>query len=340
MASPLGNDGSRDSQESIHHGAGLGRPLSDTDLDLHDQATRSTVVMQAAPPAAEVEDDEDDLANYCPRCGIELSDPVNVGWCLRCGYCRYLENAKPIDPLEIPPDPELQEYVALLRVLGKQLKLALAAQEGGKPDPALADYMHLIANLTQRCRKPGQTSASMREYADLLRQLGQRINDAQAHGTTAGLGAFEDLLQAMSRKHKAEMNASHRQGSGFLSGLGLPIPALEIVPEWLAVLACGLLICAIISFTARVNLRGTPEIRAVWCEAQAGLGGVMVLLSHPAAFLAIVPYGLRRNQWGLLIHPRDLWWAVWQRLPDSSFPVWLAGWGLGLALGALVVWTL
>ena len=178
-----GNDGSREHPDSIHHGAGLNRPLSDTDLDLRDQATRSTVVMNAPVPAV-AGDADDDLADCCPHCGTDLSDPLS-GWCLLCGYCRYLENAKEIDPYEAPPDPELQEYVVLLRVLGKQLKLALAAQatHGGPPDPALADYMQLISSLTRRCRKPGQTSADLREYVDLLRQLGQRITEAKAQGS-------------------------------------------------------------------------------------------------------------------------------------------------------------
>ena len=68
----------------------------------------------------------------------------------------------------------------------------------------------------------------------------------------------------MSKTYKTGMRASHRQGSPFFAALGLPIPALDIIPEWLAVLGCGLLICGISSFTARVNLSGTPEIRSVW----------------------------------------------------------------------------
>jgi hypothetical protein len=338
MASPREPNGSH-SSESIHHGSGPGRPLSDTDIDIQDQATRSTVVI-SQPVAAPVEDDADDLADWCPRCGSELSDPVNVGWCLRCGYCRYLENAKEIAPLEMPPDPELAEYVSLLRVLGKRLKLALAEAEAkGKSDPNLANHLDLVRSLTRRCRKPGQTAANLREYSGMLRSLGQRLKESQVRGSNVGLGVYEDLLQAMSQKYKEEMDTSDRRSSSFFAALGLPIPALDFIPEWVAVFACGLVICAILSFTAWVNLQGVPNIRFLWCEGQAVLGAVLVLLSHFVAFLTVVPWGLRRKQWGLLIHPRDQWWAVWQRLPDSSFPIWLAGWGLGLFIGAVVMWV-
>jgi hypothetical protein len=333
MAGRLGSGSSRDQHDSIHQGNGLSRPLSDTDIDLQDRATRPTM----AAPVAEVEDDEDDFSNYCQRCCIPLSDPGKLGWCLRCGYCRYLENAQPIDAYQPPPDPEVQEYVALLRVLGKQLKVAQLTERGAK-DPHLAGYIQLIASLTMRCRKPGQTSESLREYADLLRSLGKRLQEAQ--GKSGDLGAYDDLLQALSQKFKTEMNQSHRQGSSFFASLGIPIPALEVVPEWLAVLGCGWVICGIASFTARVNLSGTPDLLLLWCQAQAALGGLLMVMSHFIAYPSVVPYGLRRHQWGLLVHPRDLWWAVWQRLPDSSWPVWFFGWGLGLALGALAVWLI
>jgi hypothetical protein len=218
--------------------------------------------------------------------------------------------------------------------------VALAeAEAAGKSDPNLANYIELVRNLTRRCRQPGQTAANLREYSDMLRSLGQRLQDARTQGSNVGLGAFEDLLQAMSRKYKQEMNTSHRRTSPFFAALGLPIPALEIVPEWVAVLVCGLVITTIASFFARVNLNGTPEIRVIWCEGQLILGAALIFLSYFAAFLTVVPRGLRLSQWGLFFHPRDLWWAVWQRLPDTSFPIWLAGWGVGLALGAVMVWV-
>src|SRR5579859_3671887 len=82
----------------------------------------------------------------CPDCGSELSDPVNIGWCLRCGYCRYLEeDAQQFDPLlELGLDPETQFCVDTLRALAKRL-------HGVKSnDPELMRSIDLVLALGQR----------------------------------------------------------------------------------------------------------------------------------------------------------------------------------------------
>src|SRR5438128_8797477 len=32
----------------------------------------------------------------CPRCQSKLTNPEGLGWCSRCGYCRSLEEEKPV----------------------------------------------------------------------------------------------------------------------------------------------------------------------------------------------------------------------------------------------------
>lgn len=316
---------SRAELESIHEHAGAAAS-SDT---IHDEA-QGTVVLPKTPAA----EPEEELLD-CPRCGSELSDPVHTGWCLRCGYCRYLEKAQRIAPLKEPPrDPEIQAYLDLLRSLSRSLKRV--QKRLGATDPQLAKYMDLVASLTSLCRKKGQTAADVGSYRDLLLALGKKLENEPADEAHL-LGHYQDLLQALADKYQRELRASRRNRDSLLAALGLPIPALELIPEWFAVLACGLVICVMGSIMAGLNLRTSPHSRAIWCTGQAVLAAVVVLGAYVSAFGFVVPSGLRRQQWGLLIHPRDLWWAVWQRLPDTAWPVWLLGWGVALLIGAAFI---
>jgi hypothetical protein len=140
----------------------------------------------------------------------------------------------------------------------------------------------------------------------------------------------------MSNKYKAEMDASQAGRRQVLARLNLPIPGLELVPEWLAVLVCGLFICAVGSFMAQINLRAVEQMRLFWSLGEIGLGVLVMLVAQVRAFLEIVPRGLRRKK--LLMFVRyDLWWFVWQRMPDTSWSIWLLGWGAGLSVCGLLI---
>jgi hypothetical protein len=107
--------------------------------------------------------------------------------------------------------------------------------------------------------------------------------------------------------------------------------------EWLTVLVCGSLVCVVASFIASWNLAGQPRERAWWFLAQMCVGGFLVAMSHSAAFFKIVPEG-KRLRHGILFFSPTLWGAVWKRLPETGWQVWLATWGMTLITCAMLVY--
>jgi hypothetical protein len=202
----------------------------DTRIDLHDEGT--VILPPAIPheptpalfeirlptlhgegprPASE--------ALCCPRCNTPLSERCDLGWCQRCGYCRYMEKRKIV--------------------------------------PA--------------------------------------------------------------RVVRAQREARQRAGRGHL------------LPAWVGVLLCGVLVCAVSAFVAGTNVGTDARTRHAWYVAQSTVAGLLMLMGHVTAFLRLVPSGMRLRHATLLISPR-LWWGVWRRLPATQSSVWLAGWGLALAI--------
>jgi hypothetical protein len=116
----------------------------------------------------------------------------------------------------------------------------------------------------------------------------------------------------------------------------IPIRGMEVIAEWLAVLMCGLLICAIGSFTVAMNLRTSPEPRLIWCLAQAGVGAVLLVLAQPLAFLLVVPRKLRFKELLKLVSPW-LWLMAWRALPQTRLAFWALFWGIGLIGGAALI---
>jgi hypothetical protein len=345
MTRPASNkDCIHDAPEKIQQEASETKKMTVVD------AGSSTVVMRAvvapaapreAAPVAQPESDElagdelsvaeeFDLDDFCPKCSAELSDPVHVGWCLRCGYCRYLENARPIQPMQVQLDPETRSAIELLLELSRVLKKKSVGQ------PALKRYCDVLEGLSKFLRRKARTGGDISSYRDLLQSISKRFVKGQTDVDVAGAG-WDDLFQTMSQKYKAEMVAGQAFNRPGLDRLNLPIPGLDFIPEWLAVLVCGLFICAVGSFMAGFNLRGAPEARYLWCVSEIGLGVLMICMAQVSAFLEIVPYGLRRKKL-LMFVAFDLWWAVWQRLPGTYWTVWLLGWGLGLSVsGGLIL---
>jgi hypothetical protein len=151
------------------------------------------------------------------------------------------------------------------------------------------------------------------------------------------MNEYYDLMQLLSSKLKKEMGGTQGKEGRFLPMLLAPLPFLALIPEWVAVLACGLFIIAVGSFMAGSNLSDAPGVRLIWCVLQATLGGVMLLLAQFLAFLAIVPRGLRLRKWTMFLLPNLLWTALWQRLPASPLPIWVLGWGLALEVGTVMI---
>ena len=111
---------------------------------------------------------------------------------------------------------------------------------------------------------------------------------------------YLSLLHAQSERQKLELQLSTLKRGETYRGT-------EMVPEWLAVLVCGLLICVIGSFTVAMNLRSSPEPRLIWCLAQAGIAFAVVVGSH--AILGKFRK-LRFRQLKMLFRRGCGWWPV------------------------------
>jgi hypothetical protein len=266
----------------------------------------------------------------CPQCGSELSDPANLGWCLRCGYCRYLENAKAIEPLKPTPiDPEIQFYVDLFRALKKRFK------RPAKADPEFDKLMDLLFAVEQQLGRAGLKIADIPECFDLLQTFARKMNEGEGSGD---MNEYSDLMQLLSGKLKKEMGGTATQDRHrLLQLLAAPLPFLTLIPEWVAVLGCGLFIIAVGSFMAGSNLSDSPGVRFIWCALQAAAGVLTLFVGHILAFLTIVPRGLRLRKWTMLFLPNLLVSTLYYRLPLAPMPFWLLGWGLALEVGALVI---
>lgn len=213
------------------------RNLRETHFDLPDEGTlilpttiphepeRALAEIRLPPDANQLQAASATVLR-CPRCQTPLSERCDIGWCQRCGYCRYMEK--------------------------------------------------------------------------------RRIVPAS-------------VVRA---QHEALLHASRR----------------PLMPPWLGVLCCGALVCSITATLAGLNLPAESRTRDAWYTAQAGVALTLMLMGHVTAFMRLVPHGERRRHAVLLVSPR-LWWGVWRRLPATQSSVWLAGWGLTLALGAALLYA-
>jgi hypothetical protein len=111
-----------------------------------------------------------------------------------------------------------------------------------------------------------------------------------------------------------------------------------LLPQWLSVLVCGWIVCAVMSYLAVRNVPDDPRAHVAWCLAQASVGATMLVAAHFSAFFTIVPPGRRVRHSSLFLSPQ-LWWAVWRRLPETRGAVWLVGWGASVLVGAGVMYA-
>jgi hypothetical protein len=316
--------------ESIHRAdSAVDLQAADTHTDLYGEAGRGTVVVidQTGGEGAVVRNLTD-----CPTCGELLSDPVNIGWCLRCGYCRYLEEeAKQYEPIEAQElDPEEQFCVQVLRDLAKRLHGVKSV------DRELQRNIDMVLALGQTVAKKKGAAKNLRKYHDLLAELDKKLKSEQETGDLIPITGYFDLLKGVATKFKADLDAEVPHG--LLAQLNIPFPYLSRVPDWAAFLVAGLILFALGSFLCGFNLRrAAPHLRVSWCGVQVALGLAMILAGQSLAFLTVVPAQLRRRQWKLVVHPTLLWWAVWHRLPATSRALWLGAWGLSLVVGAALI---
>jgi hypothetical protein len=162
---------------------------------------------------------------------------------------------------------------------------------------------------------------------------GQEEGDAEAR-EEMDVRRYLGLLHDQAERQKLELQMSNlKRGEGYITLL--PIPGLQLVPEWFAVLVCGLLTCSIGSFTVAVNLRTSPDQRMIWCISQASVGAAAIVLSHLLAFLLVVPRKLRFRQPHMLTPL--VWLYVYGGLPHTRWAVWLVFWGWALVGGAVFI---
>lgn len=103
--------------------------------------------------------------------------------------------------------------------------------------------------------------------------------------------------------------------------------------EWLPVLACGLVIIGVGSMIAWMNVHQEPRARSIWCLSQTSLGVVIFSLG--------VVWSLRgpgEHQPFQSLFASAFWIALWERLPDTCWPVYLITWGTFCAfMGVLIL---
>lgn len=226
------------------------------------------------------------------------------------------------------------EFLASAEALGEEitrLDLHRGAEQETLPGSTQAD-----ANVCARCKAELKTLNTVAwclrcGYTKKLENVQETPSKLQED---IDVRRYLSLLHAQSERQKLELQLSKVKGETYIPII--PIRGLEVVPEWLAVLVCGLLICAVGSFTVAMNLRTSPEPRLIWCLAQAGVGAVLLVLAQPLAFLLVVPRRLRFRELVKLFSP-FLWLMAWRGLPQTRLAFWAFFWGIGLVTGAALI---
>jgi hypothetical protein len=82
----------------------------------HGKGSSYNPALEAAPGSGA---DSREVDVPCPRCGAKLIDPNSLGWCMKCGYCKSIEE----EAQHVPP-PKAQTHSALgvlefFQMLGK-----------------------------------------------------------------------------------------------------------------------------------------------------------------------------------------------------------------------------
>jgi len=78
------------------HGAQQELNVDDSQLSFEDE----TAVRPASEPGIRPPSEAAVDTSLCPNCGHKLTNPLGLGWCQKCGYCRSLEEDKARVPLQ------------------------------------------------------------------------------------------------------------------------------------------------------------------------------------------------------------------------------------------------
>lgn len=106
--------------------------------------------------------------------------------------------------------------------------------------------------------------------------------------------------------------------------------------DWVAILICGLVVIVFGSLLAAINLRSEARGQQLWCVGEASLGAALLAFGYVWGFLQVSPPGQR------LLHlhkfmSSHLLRALWQRLPQTQWPVCLIIWGIAGCMSALLI---
>jgi hypothetical protein len=124
------------------------------------------------------------------------------------------------------------------------------------------------------------------------------------------------------------------RSSGFASAAG---EVADAVPEWVWIALVGVTAIAAVSSLVTV-LPLPPFARAVVSTAMIGLGLAMFASAQWWALVTVAPYNARIGFIDVLVISGRLWDTTFSLLPATRRPVWLAAWGIALALcGAFLV---
>jgi hypothetical protein len=145
------------------------------------------------------------------------------------------------------------------------------------------------------------------------------------------MSRYRELLHDQAQRQKRELQLSKLKREQTL-----PIPGLEIIPEWTAVLMCGVLICEIASFTAAMNLRTSPEQRHIWCTVQVALGVAAMILGHVLACVVVMPPRRRLGHFMMCFTPW-VWLLAWIGRPRTRWALYFGVWGIALIAGAVLI---
>jgi hypothetical protein len=106
---------------------------------------------------------------------------------------------------------------------------------------------------------------------------------------------------------------------------------------WLAILLGGMFAVLLYCKSLDFLVSESSETRALWGTGLLAGGIVVLYLSQLWAYWKLASENVRLGVSEMLIPSVSVWAGAFRRLPETRWPVWLAGWSLAIILGATVV---